>query len=128
MKIKTSKLEGVALDWATECALGTHWSSNGYFIYNDRFYPYSAKPRGAYSNDWAQGGPIIEREKINFLCGDGSYTGNKAWSAHIEDVPLKSSEEITGPTPLIAAMRCFVASKLGDEIEIPKELAYYQRR
>lgn len=27
-----------------------------------------------------------------------------------------------GPTPLIAAMRCFVASKLGDEVEVPDEL------
>jgi hypothetical protein len=28
----------------------------------------------------------------------------------------------SGPTPLIAAMRCYVASKLGDEIEIPENL------
>jgi hypothetical protein len=28
-----------------------------------------------------------------------------------------------GPTPLIAAMRCYVASKLGDEVEVPNELA-----
>ena len=27
-----------------------------------------------------------------------------------------------GPTPLIAAMRCYVTSKLGDEVEIPKDL------
>ena len=27
-----------------------------------------------------------------------------------------------GPTPLIAAMRCYVASKLGDEVEVPVEL------
>lgn len=27
-----------------------------------------------------------------------------------------------GPTPLIAAMRCYVASRLGDEVEIPEEL------
>jgi hypothetical protein len=27
-----------------------------------------------------------------------------------------------GPTPLIAAMRCYVASKLGDAVEIPEEL------
>jgi hypothetical protein len=27
-----------------------------------------------------------------------------------------------GHTPLIAAMRCYVASKLGDEVEIPDEL------
>jgi hypothetical protein len=26
------------------------------------------------------------------------------------------------PTPLIAAMRCYVASKMGDEIELPEEL------
>jgi hypothetical protein len=27
-----------------------------------------------------------------------------------------------GPTPLIAAMRCYVASKLGDEVDVPEEL------
>jgi hypothetical protein len=30
--------------------------------------------------------------------------------------------EEEGPTPLIAAMRCYVASKLGDYIDIPEEL------
>ena len=30
--------------------------------------------------------------------------------------------EITGPAPLVAAMRCYVANKLGDEVEIPEEL------
>ena len=25
-------------------------------------------------------------------------------------------------TPLVAAMRCYVASKLGDEVDIPEEL------
>ena len=28
-----------------------------------------------------------------------------------------------GPTPLIAAMRCYVISKLGEEVEVPDELA-----
>ena len=27
-----------------------------------------------------------------------------------------------GPNPLIAVMRCYVASKLGDEVNIPEEL------
>jgi hypothetical protein len=27
-----------------------------------------------------------------------------------------------GPTPLVAAMRCYVASKLGDTVEIPDDL------
>ena len=64
-----------------------------------------------YSTDWAQGGPIIEREKIN-LEQDGFQ-----WWAHI-----KADEECPGPTPLIAAMRCFVASKLGEIVEVPREL------
>jgi hypothetical protein len=33
-----------------------------------------------------------------------------------------SEHHATGPTLLIAAMRCFVASKLGDTIDIPEEL------
>ncbi|MNW06473.1 hypothetical protein D3C71_2028910 [compost metagenome] len=27
-----------------------------------------------------------------------------------------------GPTPLIAAMRCYVASRVGDEVDLPEEL------
>ena len=30
--------------------------------------------------------------------------------------------EQSGDTPLIAAMRCYVASKLGDTVELPEEL------
>ena len=29
---------------------------------------------------------------------------------------------VEGDTPLMAAMRCYVASKLGDDVEIPEEL------
>ena len=65
----------------------------------------------AYSTDWAQGGPIIERERIE-LEHDGH-----AWWARI-----KADEDYTGPTPLIAAMRCYVASKLGDEVDVPEGL------
>ena len=35
------------------------------------------------------------------------------------DMPLWQEH---GPTPLIAAMRCYVASKLGDEVDVPDEL------
>ena len=68
-----------------------------------------------YSTDWSQGGPIIEREGItlrNFIQG-------ARWDAEIDDLALES-----GPTPLIAAMRCYVASKLGDTVEVPKEIIH----
>jgi len=63
------------------------------------------------STDWSQGGPIIEREKMTL-----EWTGEN-WMAYI-----RHDDEYFGPTPLIAAMRCYVASKLGDEVEIPEEL------
>ena len=73
------------------------------------------KGNAAFSTNWAQGGPIIEREKISL-----SYMNNfNAWHAEIGD---ECDHNAYGPTPLIASMRCFVASKLGDDVEIPKEL------
>jgi hypothetical protein len=43
---------------------------------------------------------------------------HKIWDAHMDNVNFFE----TGTTPLIAAMRCYVASKLGDEVELPEEL------
>ena len=74
-----------------------------------------AKDIPDYQGDWSQGGPIIEREKI---CASCPSTGD-FWDARLHKFP---PEYTRGPTPLIAAMRCYVASKLGDEVEIPEEL------
>lgn len=65
------------------------------------------------STDWKQGGPIIEREKLNLDTDDSS-----SWLSYTPE----AKHQQFGPTPLIAAMRCFVASKLGDEVEVPEEL------
>ena len=128
MLIKTNELIGTALDWAVELAKGTHWSGNGYFVFKNpdgTTRIFERKPEWRYSTDWSQAGPIIEREGIataHFNYGDGQ---TKEWRAEILDGGgYFASIEFThtGPTPLIAAMRCFVASKLGDEVEIPDEL------
>jgi len=74
---------------------------------------------------WAQGGPIIEREGIAIDCLRlaGIIDG---WVAALPSPTTWEDEEFVeeycGTTPLIAAMRCYVASKLGDEVEIPEEL------
>ena len=65
------------------------------------------------STDWSQGGPIIERERIAV-----QSPNDKGWYA--TDYMFKTYE--SGPTPLIAAMRCYVTSKLGETVEIPKGL------
>jgi hypothetical protein len=69
-----------------------------------------------YSTDWAQGGPIIEREGIQLYGVTRTHYGCIHRTRHKHYVA-------DGPTPLIAAMRCYVASKLGDEVEVPDELA-----
>ena len=107
--MKTSELEGDALDWAVAKCEGhdvediTWWVDFG----NDC----------CYSTDWAQGGPIIEREAIQITPDE--YAGT--WAAYMtnEGEPYEG----TGSTPLIAAMRCYVASKLGEEIDLPEEMA-----
>jgi hypothetical protein len=67
--------------------------------------------------DWAQGGPIIEREKIGL-----KYTGAAMEFVAWVNGELSTVHDHYGPTPLIAAMRCYVASKMGDEIELPEEV------
>ena len=66
-----------------------------------------------YSTDWACGGPIIEQDEITL------HRMTNDWVA----VHNPSGGGQPGPTPLIAAMRCFVTSRLGEEVEVPDELA-----
>jgi len=88
-------------------------------------------PRFEYSSNWAQGGPIIEREITKVFRNVGG-----TWSAMVlKDVSIPPEDRGTslaltrraqwngaGPTLLIAALRCYVMSKLGNEVDIPKEL------
>ena len=117
--MKTSELTGIALDWAVELAKGTHWSVHGYFVFkyaNGTTRTFERKPEWRYSTDWSQGGPIIERERLNLRA-----SGAGDWVASTHDVQHPDRVIQYAPTPLIAAMRCYVASKFGDEIEVPEE-------
>jgi hypothetical protein len=97
--MKTSELTGKALNWAVaEC--------EDVYCFDGSYTP---------STNWAQGGPIIEREWVDLHCVNDSL-----WEA---ECPAPGGLAMqNGPTPLIAAMRCYVASKLGDEVDVPEEL------
>jgi hypothetical protein len=115
MKIKTSELTGAALDWAVAKCEGIT------VLPKMRGGCYVTLKKGetvllCYSTDWSQGGPIIEREELSRL----RCYGTNEWECLTGEVVCE------GSTPLIAAMRCYVASKLGDEIEIPEELTQGQ--
>lgn len=77
------------------------------------------------STDWSQGGPIIERELHNlFKWNQLDPAAPEIWCA-VHNRKTKHGAVhlcVDGPTPLIAAMRCYVASKLGEEVDIPEEL------
>ena len=89
------------------------WWVSGYYIDPNNWIPLSLLN---YSTNWSQGGQIIEREGISI------YRMTSDWSAAYN--PSGAAQD--GPTPLIAAMRCFCCSKLGDVVDIPEELCQQQ--
>lgn len=74
------------------------------------------------STDWAQGGPIIEREQITIGYYAKVRGGLGVCATRAKVFDDKGWCLMYGDTPLIAAMRCFVTSKLGKEVDVPDEL------
>jgi hypothetical protein len=127
MIIKTTELSGLALDYAVAMCeyphlvygdtIGLHHASHQLtipaFKVPDCFYNPSV--------NWSVGGVIVERERITLDARESD------WQARIWDDSIVDFIEVgkRGPycnTALIAAMRCYVTSKLGNEVEIPDEL------
>jgi hypothetical protein len=113
--MKTSELTGAALDRAVAKREGPNSVASCYYDDDTPLWLEEApEPEWKPSTNWSQGGPIIERGLI-VISPDPQH----GWRAN----PYMDLTEFYGPTPLIAAMRCYVASKLGDEVEIPGGIA-----
>ena len=119
MKVSVNELTGTALDWAVaQCEgvrvrlleFGLCYGEPGNIDYQDQWVGYCP------SADWSQGGPIVERERIKIDPRKGQWEAT-IWNEAATQNPAYA------PTPLIAAMRCFCASRIGDEIEVPDEIA-----
>lgn len=117
MKIKTSELSGVALDWAVAQAVGIEVKlirhSTGYCAYIDYLGEVLFDP----SEDWAIGGPLIAKYLMDF-CVDHPHTIGAA----LCDENGMYMNMLFGETHLIAACRAIVAAKLGDEVDVPEGL------
>ena len=125
MKVKTSELTGGALDWAVAIHEGyTRYDpSTDQIIPPNRAYEPVYLWDLTYSTDWGLAGPIIERENIEFKNKRPYYDQYRAFIPEFEEFGgMYERDSMSGPTILIAAMRCVVASKFGVEIEIPDEL------
>jgi hypothetical protein len=144
---KVSKLEGALLDLAV-CQVGRLWEMahlyfqtmtldptfNGAKIVElERGYlerkmvavcmlqprnPFRQDPQEfSPSTQWCFGGPLIESERINVF----PRVADAGWSAQkfVDQFGAMPTYGYGG-TALIAAMRCFVASKvIGNEVELP---------
>lgn len=120
--IKTSELSGAALDWAVaKCEGITEIGAPEGISFEEEFILMHDAGDFAYSTDWSEGGPIIERESIDIEKHSEGYWEGSIY-AYDNDGWGTCTYNYKGPTPLIAAMRCYVASKLGDTVEIPDEL------
>lgn len=106
MKVKTSELTRTQINYLVGKCAGYEDKD---FCPHDKHYRDEDNKWYSPADDWAHGGPIIEREYIQLSI-------DLAWEAHIGPSIYR------GPTPLIAAMRCYVASKLGDEVDVPDDL------
>lgn len=120
--MKTNELTGATLDWAVAMI---EFPEPGYeeadrlvYVRGDSDFHFSP------STNWAQGGPIIERDGIAVDCKRNDNGKIEEWEAYNEAAGDENWDANVsyGPTPLIASMRCYVSTKLGNEVEVPDEL------
>ena len=124
MKVKITELTGIALDYAVALASGaTALQSDDirwfFTLHGDTYALSSGWGSMSYhpSTNWAQGGPIIEQERISLQAGHSGW-----WVASILNLNDDATFSMGGSTPLIAAMRCLCRAKLGEEVELPEKL------
>ena len=110
--MKTSELTCDNLGYAVALIEYPEWKEQGYLESVHDLYFDDGAHYAPWQN-WTQGGPIIERENIAIAYWETTLNPWKSWVNEIVEY---------GPTPLIAAMRCYVASKLGDDVDVPEEL------
>jgi len=124
MQVKTSELKDKALDCAVALSLGgtnlrydtvdTWWVTiDG----KDRALSKSWAQSFYPSTNWSHGGPIIEGNNLSLKSYYDDESDSK-WACLTDGGHFIHF----GSTPLIAAMRCFVAYKLGEIVDIPDEL------
>lgn len=118
--MKTNELTGRALDWAVAKAAGIveegefDTKRSILFILGGYYTP---------STNWAQAGPLIDQAGITVVCWakPGQWEADSTARLWLK-VNGPPSIRFKGATALIAAMRCYVQSKLGDEVDVPEEL------
>jgi hypothetical protein len=124
MKVKVNEAEREVLDWMVVMAHGEQHNRDFRFVGKRIYATQWAQDEGVIyspSATWANGGPIIERERLQVTTDrSGEWICSIPYA--VEMGGYRKYIYTSGPTPLIAAMRCYVVSKLGEEVRVPEEL------
>ena len=133
IEVRASNLVGAALDWAV--AIVTHGKGYGgadsvlcppegavemneddgtLWVCSGGFHP---KGHWSPSTDWSQGGPLIDKHG-----GSVQHDRGVPLSTRYSAGPDGDAVWCYGPTPLIAFCRGLVRYKIGDTVQVPKEL------
>lgn len=128
IEVKTSELEGEALNWAVAQAEGFAVKlvrggrygepDSVWFVEAERY-----RVRLNYADEWARTGPLLVKHSIAI------WPTETNWAAHYRVMGARHYIDTnewdcddTGPTALTAACRCIVRLKLGATVLIPVEL------
>ena len=109
--MKVSEAEGEELNWMVAKCKNTLWLYEGGVPGNC--------PGNAYTTDRELGGEIIEREHISVVWVGFYWCATSGNVAEIYRDDGGNYFQGIGKTPLLAAMRCYVISKLGENVEVP---------
>lgn len=112
VKVKTAELTGAALDWAVAKAVDWRLISDVPHNYEGGDSTDTYAP--AFSTDWRHGGPLIDEHDVWLSDDEGACVAS--CEPHI------GRYVVEGGTNLIAICRAVVATKLGEEVEVPQEL------
>lgn len=115
MKIKCTELSGPPLRWAVAKALGFHIEPASFPLIEVERHDKTGSPLETFcpDEDANQGVPLLQQACIDLLWIDDS-----TWVGRANDQDLS----MPGPAMLIAGLRCLVATHLGHEVEVPKEI------
>lgn len=125
MQLETKDLDGDVLNWVVAQAEGyrpvyTDGSLTPVFRKRE---PVIALSTLHYTDDWEQAGAIIKRERIGVQpFGTDGWCAQHYWNESYQSHAHTPVISIEGPTPLVAALRCYVVSKLGPRVDVPDTL------
>ena len=115
VEVRIDELEGRALDWAVA---KVDWKGSMRDAFNRIFWSAGFSP----STDWAQGGPLIEKYRVDLDFSEGSFVTASMWAGDIYR-GMTGERKADKGCALTAAMRAIVAAHTqGDTVTVPAEL------